>query len=224
MQRLTQRQSEILQFIQHYLTHHKMPPTRNEIALHFGFRSKTAAVDHLRALAHKGYIEMLPDLSRGLRLVQSKIDAATGTASAESAAGTDHSEFAEKLELPVIGQVAAGIPIEAIENQERTLSIPANLFRNRPTYLLRVRGNSMRDAGIFDGDLIAVQKTQVAHKGQIVVARIEQEVTVKYLDYENEQVKLVPANTLYQPMLISPNNLFIEGVFVGLIRDASFRL
>ena len=122
--------------------------------------------------------------------------------------------------IPVIGSVAAGLPIEAIENHDEALPVPKGLFAKRPTYLLRVKGDSMKDAGILEGDLIAVYKTNIARKGQIVVARIENEVTVKYLDSEGSQMKLVPANPNYQPMLIAPDNLVIEGVFVGLIRDS----
>ena len=211
MQALTQRQHEILQFIRECLTERGMPPTRAEVALRFGFRSKTAAVDHLRALANKGYIQIYPDQSRGIRLLDTPPEKETSSLWEE-----------EEDWSPLIGTVAAGLPIEAIENHEEKLPVPRSMFKTRPTYLLRVRGDSMRDAGILDGDLIAVYKTQVAHKGQIVIARVEQDVTVKYLDYEQGQVKLVPANAAYQPMLISPDNLFIEGVFVGLIRDAQF--
>ena len=122
--------------------------------------------------------------------------------------------------VPVIGSVAAGLPLEAVENHDHSLPVPRGLFSKRPTYLLRVRGESMKDAGILDGDLIAVYKTGIARAGQIVIARIDNEVTVKYLDYEKKMVKLVPANPTFEPQLISPDKVVIEGVFVGLIRDS----
>lgn len=198
MEGLTTRQAEILDFIREQVEATGMAPTRAEVALRFGFRSKNAAADHLRALEHKGYIKLYPDRSRGIQLLLEEVD--------------------EDL-LPVIGSVAAGLPLEAIENHEQALPVPRGLFRQRPTYLLRVRGESMKDAGILDGDLIAVYKTSIAKAGQIVVARIDNEVTVKYLDYDQHQVKLIPANAHFQPILISPEDLVIEGVFVGLIRD-----
>ncbi len=215
MHKLTEKQSAILSYIRDRIRHDGMPPTRAEIADHFGFRSKTAAVDHLRALSNKGYIELLNDQSRGIRLKN------TPQNDHDEASNQDMDDF---IELPVIGKVAAGLPIEAIENREEKICVPKTLFRTHPTYLLRVRGDSMRDAGILDGDLIAVHKTEFAHKGQIVVARVEQDVTVKYLDQENDMVKLLPANSSFQPILVSPEDLFIEGVFVGLIRNAEIRL
>jgi len=199
MEGLTTRQAEILDFIRENIEHTGMAPTRAEVALRFGFKSKNAAADHLRALEQKGYLKLHPELSRGIQLLESPED-------------TDL--------IPVIGSVAAGLPIEAIENRDEALPVPKGLFAKRPTYLLRVKGDSMKDAGILEGDLIAVYKTNIARKGQIVVARMENEVTVKYLDSEGSHMKLVPANPSYQPMLIAPEDLVIEGVFVGLIRDS----
>lgn len=199
MEGLTSRQAEVLDFIRENLERTGMAPTRAEIALRFGFRSKNAAADHLRALDQKGYIKLHSDLSRGIQLLETPEDSDL---------------------LPVIGTVAAGLPIEAIENHDQVLPVPKGLFAKRPTYLLRVRGDSMKDAGILEGDLIAVYKTDIARKGQIVIARIDNEVTVKYLDKEDGKIKLVPANASYQPMLIAPENIVIEGVFVGLIRDS----
>lgn len=198
MQTLTTRQAEILDFIKECVERNGMAPTRAEVALRFGFRSKTAAADHLRALEQKGYIKLHADISRGVQLLDD---------------GSD-----DDL-LPVIGSVAAGLPLEAVENHDHSLPVPRGLFSKRPTYLLRVRGESMKDAGILDGDLIAVYKTNIARAGQIVIARVENEVTVKYLDYEKKMVKLIPANPTFEPQLISPENVVIEGVFVGLIRD-----
>jgi repressor LexA len=197
MDGLTTRQAEILDFIRESIERNGMAPTRAEVALRFGFKSKNAAADHLRALEQKGHIKLHPELSRGIQLL--------------------HEEESDLI--PIIGSVAAGLPIEAIENHDQALPVPKGLFAKRPTYLLRVRGDSMKDAGILEGDLIAVYKTNIARKGQIVVARIDNEVTVKYLDNENGKIKLVPANASYQPMLIASEDFVIEGVFVGLIRD-----
>lgn len=198
MQALTTRQAEILDFIRECVERNGMAPTRAEVALRFGFRSKTAAADHLRALEQKGHIKLHADLSRGIQLL-------------------DDAEDSDLI--PVIGSVAAGLPLEAVENHDASLPVPRGLFSKRPTYLLRVRGESMKDAGILDGDLIAVYKTSIARAGQIVIARIDNEVTVKYLDYDKKMVKLIPANTTFEPQLISPDKVVIEGVFVGLIRD-----
>ncbi len=197
MEGLTTRQSEILEFIRETVHRNGMAPTRAELALRFGFKSKNAAADHLRALEQKGYIKLYAELSRGIQLLD---------------------EVDEDL-IPVIGSVAAGLPLEAVENHDHTLPIPKGLFAKRPTYLLRVKGDSMKDAGIIEGDLIAVYKTHIARSGQIVIARIDNEVTVKYLEYEGRHIKLMPANPNYQPMLIAPEDMVIEGVFVGLIRD-----
>lgn len=200
MDGLTTRQAEILDFIREHIERNGMAPTRAEVAIRFGFKSKNAAADHLRALDQKGYIRLHPELSRGIQLLDTP--------------------EAETDLIPVIGSVAAGLPLEAIENHDHTLPIPKGLFAKRPTYLLRVRGDSMKDAGILEGDLIAVYKTNIARKGQIVIARIDNDVTVKYLDHEGSKIKLLPANPSYQPMLIAPENIVIEGVFVGLIRDS----
>lgn len=199
MEGLTTRQAEILDFIRENIERTGMAPTRAEVALRFGFKSKNAAADHLRALEQKGYLKLHAELSRGIQLLDTPEDSDM---------------------IPIIGSVAAGLPIEAIENHDEALPVPKGLFAKRPTYLLRVKGDSMKDAGILEGDLIAVYKTSIARKGQIVVARIENEVTVKYLDQEGANVKLVPANTDYQPLIISPDDMVIEGVFVGLIRDS----
>ncbi|MDI1300497.1 MAG: transcriptional repressor LexA [bacterium] len=198
MEGLTTRQAEILDFIRESIGRNGMAPTRAEVALRFGFKSKNAAADHLRALEQKGHIKLHPELSRGIQLLDER----------------------DPDLIPVIGSVAAGLPIEAIENYDEALPVPKGLFAKRPTYLLRVKGDSMKDAGILEGDLIAVYKTSIARKGQIVVARINNEVTVKYLDSEGAKMKLVPANPDYQPMLIAPEDMVIEGVFVGLIRDS----
>jgi len=199
MEGLTNRQAEILDFIRETVRRTGMAPTRAEVALRFGFKSKNAAADHLRALEQKGHIKLYPELSRGIQLLDENDDADL---------------------IPVIGSVAAGLPLEAVANHDHSLPIPKGLFAKRPTYLLRVKGDSMKDAGILEGDLIAVYKTSVARAGQIVIARIENDVTVKYLDYEGRKVKLMPANPNFQPILLAPEDIVIEGVFVGLIRDS----
>ncbi|WP_324772600.1 transcriptional repressor LexA [Ketobacter alkanivorans] len=123
------------------------------------------------------------------------------------------------ISLPVVGSVAAGVPIEAIENHQGQLSLPLNLFRERPTYLLRVRGDSMKDAGILDGDLIAVRKTENVGEGKIIVARVDNEVTVKRLKLDGGQVALMPENANYEPIMVAPEELVVEGLFVGVIRE-----
>lgn len=194
---LTERQSQVFEFIKSHIREEGISPTRSEIALALGFRSKTAAVDHLKALQRKGYIHLHNERSRGIKVL------------------------VEDDELPIIGNVAAGVPIEAIENVEKRVPIPQGLFQSKPTYLLRVKGDSMVDAGILDGDLIAVQKSSSAREGQIVVARIDDEVTVKRLAIKNSGPVLMPENPAYKPIMVAPDELVIEGVFVGLIRDAS---
>ncbi len=207
MDKLTTRQRQVLNFIRRSLQKNGIAPTRAEIADAMGFQSKNAAVDHLKALERKGVIRLHSDLSRGIQLLDG------------SEAASDEVDLAI-LSLPIIGSVAAGSPIEAIENVEQRVTIPDNLFRQQPTYLLRVRGDSMKDAGILDGDLIAVRKTSEAQSGQIVVARIHDEVTVKTLLIKRNRPVLMPANDAYRPIIMAPEDLSIEGVFVGLIRDA----
>lgn len=196
---LTDRQREVLECIRQHLQDTGMAPTRAEIADLMGFQSKNAASDHLRALERKGFIRIHNDRSRGIQL----LDAANWSDD----------------EMPLVGRVAAGLPIEAVENVERTVPVPQGLFSQRPTYLLRVQGDSMRDAGILDGDLIAVRKTNMARSGQIVVARIDEDVTVKTLKIEKSAIFLMPANDAYEPIPVAPDQLMIEGIVVGLIRD-----
>ncbi|AFT70092.1 LexA repressor [Alloalcanivorax dieselolei B5] len=197
--KLTLRQQQVLDCIRDSQADTGMAPTRAEIAERMGFQSKNAASDHLRALERKGYIRLHSDRSRGIQLL-------------ESALGDED-------ELPVVGKVAAGTPIEAVENVQRTVPVPRGLFRQRPTYLLKVQGDSMIDAGIFDGDLIAVRKSETARSGEIVVARIGEEVTVKTLRLNKSDATLLPANEDYEPIQVPADQLIIEGVFVGLIRD-----
>lgn len=200
---LTERQQQVLDCIRSHLMDTGMAPTRAEIADIMGFQSKNAASDHLRALERKGFIRIHNDRSRGIQVLEQDVEDDDG--------------------LPVVGKVAAGLPIEAVENVEKTVPVPLGLFRQRPTYLLRVEGDSMKDVGILDGDLIAVRKTNMARSGQIVVARIGEDVTVKTLHIAKGQITLLPANDAYEPIHVAPDELNIEGLFVGLIRDADPR-
>ncbi len=198
MKNLTPRQSEILDFIQQTQQRSGMPPTRAEIADHFGFSSTFAAGKHLQALAKKGVLELLPGASRGIRLID-----APGSG------------------LPLIGRVAAGAPVLAEESIEDHISIDMRLFRPQADYLLRVHGMSMRDAGIHDGDLLAVHRTPEAENGQIVVARLDGEVTVKRFQRTGDNVSLLPENPDFEPIHIDPRiwDFYIEGIVVGCIRS-----
>lgn len=200
---LTPRQTEILDFIRASLEARGAPPTRAEIVAEFGFASPTAADDHLRALAKKGVIELVPGVARGIRL--------------RRAAANDSG-------LPLIGRVAAGSPLLAVENLERRVPVEAALFKPRADYLLRVQGESMREAGIRNGDLLAVHKTATARNGQIVVARLGDEVTVKRYLRQGDIVRLLPENPDFQPIRVdlSREALVIEGLAVGLLRTGGF--
>ena len=202
MLKLTTRQQQILDFIKDYMSDTGFPPTRSEIASEMGFKSPNAAEEHLRALARKGAIEMLPGTSRGIRL-----------------------PMEEQQGLPIVGQVAAGSPILAQESIADYCDISAGFFKPRADYLLTVKGTSMIDAGIFEGDLLAVHKTTRANNGDIIVARLGDEVTVKrlrttrspnvvYLDAENPQFEPIEVNLKSEPF-------DIEGVSVGVIRQGT---
>ena len=194
---LTARQREILAFIERTLTEHGRPPTRAEICTEFAFRSPNAAETHLRALAAKGAISLDDGRARGIRLT------------ATTPAG-----------LPLVGQVAAGQPLLAIEHIEDCYPLPSDLFTGRADYLLRVRGQSMHDAGILDGDLLAVQRCSEARNGEIVVARVGDEVTVKYFERHATQIRLLPANPDFQPLIFDAVSaeFTLEGRAVGLLR------
>ena len=206
---LTARQRQILDWIRAYLESTGMPPTRAEIASGLGFSTPSSAEDHLQALARKGAIEMLPGASRGLRLKDFPGMPVQGT-------------------LPLVGRVAAGNPILASENIEGRYRVDPALFSPRADYLLRVRGQSMRDAGILDGDLLAVHRTAEARNGQIVVARIGaasgDEVTVKRLRKRGREIVLLPENSAFEPIVVDPRTtpFAIEGVGVGLIRSGNW--
>lgn len=198
---LTQRQSEILDYIRRRLAAEGAPPTRADIQRAFGFASPNAAESHLRALARRGVIELVPGASRGIRLRE----AAAVTASAG---------------LPLIGRVAAGAPLLAVEHIERYVAVGAELFSPAPDYLLRVAGESMRNAGILDGDLLAVRRAQEARNGQIVVARIDDEVTVKRFQHDGRHVRLHAENPDFAPIVVdlAEQPLAIEGLAVGVLR------
>jgi repressor LexA len=202
---LTSRQNEILEFIRHALSTRGVPPTREEIAQAFGFRSLNASEQHLQALQRKGLIELLAGTSRGIRLK----------------GGTqDIGAAAREFGLPLIGKVAAGSPILALENVLRHPVIDAALFKPRADYLLEVRGMSMRDAGILDGDWLAVHRQQQASNGQIVVARLGDEVTVKRFRLRGARAELLAENPDYAPIVVDLKReaLVIEGLAVGVIR------
>jgi len=212
--KLTARQSEILSLIQEAIAQTGFPPTRAEIAQRLGFKSANAAEDHLRALEKKGFITLTPGASRGIRLTQ-----AADFSTDKTAASALLEKAMAVLTLPLIGRVAAGTPILAAENISRELSVDPNLFSKQPDYLLEVRGLSMRDAGILDADLLAIKKVQEARSGQIVVARIGEEVTVKRLNVQKGRIQLDPENPDFEPIVISDSDNFaIEGLVVGLIR------
>jgi len=201
---LTTRQKEILNFISDHIDSEGFPPTRNEVSKHFGFRSPNAAESHLRALEHKGVIRIEAGRSRGITLT---------TLSPASALRTP---------LPLVGRVAAGSPILAQENIENEYRVDPALFSARPHYLLRVEGDSMLNAGILDGDLLAVHRTPEARNGQIVVARLDDEVTVKRFERNGHRVSLLAENPAFQPIQVDlrRQSLVIEGRAVGVIRPS----
>ena len=208
MDELTARQQQILDLIRTRIERDGMPPTRAEIARTLGFRSANAAEQHLRALARKGVIKLMPGASRGIRVVRKP---------AEDSGETPDS-------LPIIGRVAAGSPVLATEHVESHVRLDPAMFKPRADYLLRVRGMSMRDAGILDDDLVAVQRTPDIREGQIVVARLHDEVTVKRLRHDRDgSILLCPENPDFEPIRIEPRSdeLFIEGRVVGVIRRNS---
>lgn len=215
--KLTARQQEILDLIQRSIADSGAPPTRAEIANRLGFKSANAAEEHLQALARKGVIDLVSGTSRGIRL----------NADGMRALGRDtqsgsQSPFARlsQLMLPLVGRVAAGSPILATEHVEQSYCVESSLFSQQPDYLLKVRGMSMRDVGIMDGDLLAVQATKTAKNGQIVVARIGDEVTVKRFKRLADHIELLPENPDFKVILVQPGDPFeIEGLAVGLIRN-----
>ena len=200
MNELTPRQSQILELIQDFISETGMPPTRAEIARELGFKSPNAAEEHLRALQRKGVIELIPGTSRGIQLKDSLRD---------------------QIGLPLVGRVAAGHPILAEQNIEAHYRIDPAFFRPKPHYLLRVHGMSMKNIGILDGDLVAVHRTPDVRSRQVVVARLDDEVTVKRYRQEGRLVWLLPENEDFEPIRVDlqEQSLVIEGVVVGVIRD-----
>ena len=200
MRELTPRQKQILEMIQDFIAESGMPPTRAEIASELGFKSANAAEEHLRALQRKGVLDLLPGASRGIQLKDSLRD---------------------QMGLPLIGRVAAGSPILAQEHIEAHYKIDPQLFRPKPHYLLRVHGMSMKNAGILDGDLVAVHRTPEVRSRQIIVARLDDEVTVKRYRQNGSLVSLLPENEDFETIEVDlkHQSLVIEGVVVGVIRD-----
>jgi repressor LexA len=214
--KLTARQQQILELIQNTIASTGAPPTRAEIAQLLGFKSPNAAEEHLKALARKGAIELVSGTSRGIRLKGGSRSALRAPADLLSMTLPGLAQ----LSLPLIGRVAAGSPILAQEHVDKTYHVESSLFSEAPDYLLRVRGMSMRDAGIMDGDLLAVKATKDVRNGQIVVARLGDEVTVKRLRKSSGQIELLPENPDYQTIVVHPEDPFdIEGLAVGLIRN-----
>ena len=214
---LTPRQRQILEFIQDAIASNGLPPTRAEIAEALGFRSANAAEEHLQALARKGVIELVGGTSRGIRLQSDTLRALN------QARGKQFSlplPSLAQLSLPLVGRVAAGSPILAQEHIDQTYLMESTLFARRPDYLLKVRGMSMRDAGIMDGDLLAVQKAKEAKNGQIVVARLGEDVTVKRFKRTRSGIELHAENPEFKTIVVGPGDTFeIEGLAVGLIRN-----
>lgn len=201
MKALTTRQQEVFDLIRDHITQTGMPPTRAEIASRLGFRSPNAAEEHLKALARKGAIEIVSGASRGIRLM-----------------------IEEESGLPLIGRVAAGEPLLATQHIESHYQVDPALFKPHADFLLRVSGMSMKNIGIMDGDLLAVHKTQDARNGQVVVARIDDDVTVKRLKRQGNIVELLPENSEFDPIVVDlrQQELTIEGLAVGVIRNGNW--
>jgi len=204
MRPLTKRQAQILELIKVFIKDTGMPPTRAEIAQTLGFKSANAAEEHLKALAKKGVIKMKPGASRGIQLVED--------------------EEPEQLGLPLIGRVAAGEPILAQQHVESHCKIDPLMFKPAADFLLRVNGMSMKDIGIMDGDLLAVHRTQVAENGQVVVARVDDDVTVKRIEKAGKKVLLHAENDEFTAIEVDleHESFNIEGLAVGVIRNADW--
>lgn len=198
---LTDRQIEVLAFLKQFSEQEGLPPSIPEIQRHFGLASPRGVAKHLEALAAKGYLQIVPHLARGIRLT--------------SLAGQARGQWA----LPILGRVAAGLPIGLAHEADESLLIDRALFRTRPDYLLRVKGDSMRDDGILDGDLVAIKQASTAENGQTVVARIDGEITIKRLKLMRSGIKLLPRNPDYAPIDVPKHADFaIEGLYCGLVR------
>ncbi|GLX64669.1 transcriptional repressor LexA [Proteus sp. DFP240708] len=202
MKALTARQQQVYDLVRDHISQTGMPPTRAEIASQLGFRSPNAAEEHLKALARKGVIEIVSGASRGIRLLMEE----------------------EPEGLPLIGRVAAGEPLLAQEHIESHYQVDPMLFKPSADFLLRVNGMSMKDIGIMDGDLLAVHKTQDVHNGQVIVARIEDEVTVKRLKKSGNKIELHAENPEFSPIIVDlrEQNFTVEGLAVGVIRNGEW--
>ena len=216
--KLTDRQQQILDLVQSAIERTGAPPTRAEIATELGFKSANAAEEHLQALARKGVIELVGGTSRGIRLksdILRKLNEARGRQFSLPLPSL------AQLSLPLVGRVAAGSPMLALEHIDQTYLLEASMFPRRPDYLLKVRGMSMRDAGIMDGDLLAVQKAKDAKNGQIVVARVGDEVTVKRFRKTRTSIELIPENPDFKTLVVPFGDVDfeLEGLAVGLIRN-----
>ncbi|MGH8778732.1 transcriptional repressor LexA [Paraburkholderia sp.] len=214
MTKLTARQQEVFELIRRAIERTGFPPTRAEIAAELGFSSANSAEEHLRALARKGVIELAAGASRGIRLIPGPDDLPHQFT-------LPHTSL---MQLPLIGRVAAGSPILAQEHISQHYACDPALFSSKPDYLLKVRGLSMRDAGIFDGDLLAVQKKSEAKDGQIIVARIGDDVTVKRLKRRPNGIELIAENPDYENIFVEAGSgdFALEGIAVGLIRPTEF--
>jgi repressor LexA len=217
--KLTDRQQQVLELVQSAIERTGAPPTRAEIANELGFRSANAAEEHLQALARKGVIELVGGTSRGIRLQSDTLRAL------HEARGKQYSlplPSLQQLSLPLVGRVAAGVPMLAQEHIDQTYLMEASMFQRRPDYLLKVRGMSMQGAGIMDGDLLAVQKAKDAKNGQIVVARLGDEVTVKRFRRTKTAIELIPENPDFKTTVLPLDSEIafeLEGLAVGLIRN-----
>ncbi len=237
--KLTDRQQEVLNLVKAAIENTGAPPTRAEIAAELGFKSANAAEEHLQALARKGVIELVSGTSRGIRLKSDTLRSLNRHRTEQLVQQQTQQRIQQRTEqitsrfslplpgmaqlmLPLVGRVAAGTPILAAEHIEQTYAVEASMFKARPDFLLKVRGLSMRDIGIMDGDLLAVQKAKDAKNGQIVVARIGDEVTVKRFKRTPSGIELSPENPDFQIIVVSADNddFEIEGLAVGLIRGS----
>ena len=206
---LTDRQHAVLDFIQAHAEREGAPPTLQQIADAFGFAQACAAHKHVRRLQQAGYLEVRPNQARGIRLAGQGMPAHRHRLKARD----------DRLELPVLGQVAAGTPIGADIGSDRHVLLDRALFSVEPDYLLKVKGDSMQGDGIFDGDLVAVKRTNEARNGQVVVARIDGEITIKRFEQSRTRIRLLPRNPDYAPIEVPPGSDFaIEGLYCGLVR------
>ena len=209
---LTDRQRAVLAFIRAHAESEGAPPTLQQIADAFGFAQACAAHKHVKRLQQAGYLSVRPNEARGIRL-------AGGIPLSGAPRRNRLQARDDRLELPVLGQVAAGVPIGADIGIDRHVLLDRTLFSVKPDYLLKVKGDSMRDDGIFDGDLVAVKRTREAHNGQVVVARIDGEITIKRFEQTKTRIRLLPRNPDYPPIEVPPGSDFaIEGLYCGLVR------